>query len=438
MDKQSVRLEDLEKSMQDLDLPPGLDTASSNTIHPSTTPLHPQSFTFPTPPTPHDDFMTDKEKDIIAKLHLNQLHSHNLPTSIADYYYQNMAKRKRAGAEDGPLYFPAGLASIGKTGGKRAVKATEFRVEGSLGSISKTSHHRPRTQFQPPTVSTVVPSTTTTTGSGNETAERLFDLCLVIEEAQLRLAEDVEATPAAQQHCHDMVEGARSKCEHLIATSSLSPLLDNNKGRAAMGRLLSVLSLQQALMVCARVIESLEGAQSLHTASTSSTTPDPLSQDLVPQMVQCISKADWKDTLYLFQLLIKKPSLPWLLQRRTGLVLVCVVLSRLEVIKQQEEGSEHEQELEQYCQQLYSSHLVDHLVDIFFPSSSSAPNSSNQQYTWQCLALIAANVDGDCKREMVLELRETVMAVIETRNARSVKMMNVFLNALGLDASQLQ
>jgi hypothetical protein len=58
-------------------------------------------------------------------------------------------------------------------------------------------------------------------------------------------------------------------------------------------------------------------------------------------------------------------------------------------------------------------------------------------YVWQLLALIAVNVDGDKKRDAVLELRETVMSVVEGGSQKAIKSMNVFLNALGLDASQL-
>ena len=48
------------------------------------------------------------------------------------------------------------------------------------------------------------------------------------------------------------------------------------------------------------------------------------------------------------------------------------------------------------------------------------------------------NIESDRKRSMILELRDKILVIVEEADERAVKNLNVFLNALGLDASQLK
>ena len=120
------------------------------------------------------------------------------------------------------------------------------------------------------------------------------------------------------------------------------------------------------------------------------------------------------------------------------MVLLCILLSRLEILKAagQDEStsilsSVFIDEASLLTETMFDS-LEGHLLEFFNPT-----DPSRDFYAWQCLALLAMNVESDRKRSMILELRDKILLVVEQEES-AVKNLNVFLNALGLDASQLK
>jgi hypothetical protein len=437
-----VSIKELEQSMQsttiqNLDRPPGLEQAYG----PQHLLVREETFSVPNSAEGdnYSDFMTQKEKDIVAHLHISQLRT-GLPANQDDYYYINLSKKASKEQEGRPLYFPTPQIKS-----SRHIRATEFKVEGSLGSISKASHHRPRTQFQPPSISKRIIQE----GFGGleweikRLSESMFAHALTFDLAQLRLSENVEASEEAQEADHNSIrrmQGILHDALYLdyddeswassnFVIAKISALLQEPKGRRAVGRAINVLSPEHSLLFIKRLFGILDQIFCLRDSEME----EHFLSDVIASCVGCVSRADTEYCAQVLEILIKKTTLPWLLQHKTGLIVVCMLLSRLEVIKQQQEADNDG--LEHIYENLYVRHLRDHLVDIFF--TNLGPKEQYVYYVWQLLALLAVNIDGEKKREMVLELRETVMGIVESKNQRAIKNMNVFLNALGLDAAQL-
>ncbi len=436
-------IKDLERSMQSttvqsLDRPPGLEPAHNPQHHMLS---HRETFLVANPleSDRFADFMTQKEKDIVAHLHISQLRT-GLPAHRDDYYYVSLSKKASKEQEGRPLYFPTPQIKS-----SRHIRATEFKVEGSLGSISKASHQRPRTQFHPPNMGkrNVQDEVGDAEWEVKRLSESIFSHTLSHDLAQLRLSEIVDAPKDAQEDDLATIKKEQNAIwselsldldeEDWVQSSSnvakMSALLQESKGRRAMGRAIYSLPLEQALLLIKRLICILDQTYCIRDGELE----EQFLAEVITACVGCVSRADSEYCVQVLEALIKKSTLPWLLQRKTGLIVVCMLMSRLEVIKQQQETAlDH---IEPVYDDLYVEHIRDHLVDIFF--TATGQKEQYVYYAWQFLALLAVNVEGEKKREMVLELRETVMGVVESKNPRALKSMNVFLNALGLDASQL-
>jgi hypothetical protein len=230
----------------------------------------------------------------------------------------------------------------------------------------------------------------------------------------------------------------------------LSQILGMSKGGKAVGRALKAVSHEAAITLAERILIVLPLLERSIVAGTGPAMDAFIADVLVP-LVSVVGRSDWREVFSLFQALLghsshsSSPSAPssigWLLAGKVGLVSACMLLSRLECLKESMSLSEdtiEQLELSESCEQLYDVVLHDRLSSILASPGRGASSTEHDHYAWQFLALLAVNVDGERKRSMVMELREKVLAVVGEGSAKAIKSMNVFLNALGLDASQLQ
>lgn len=134
-------------------------------------------------------------------------------------------------------------------------------------------------------------------------------------------------------------------------------------------------------------------------------------------------------------------------------MIACVILSvksrqrNIGNLNEQEEESGDNDNLFSFASSLSSIHLLydrlsDHLLfDDNIQSSSLSKNEKEDHnkdyYIWQFYALLSINLNVERKRKMILELREKIINIIEKKDPIKIANLNVFLNALGLDASQL-
>ena len=120
-------------------------------------------------------------------------------------------------------------------------------------------------------------------------------------------------------------------------------------------------------------------------------------------------------------------------------------MSRLELCKSTNNDPSDPILTEQWpvvAKQLYDL-IADRLNDFYsIPSlKTSSPKlggfDGGDFYVWQFMALVALNVDADAKKAMIVELRDKIMSIVEHGSQKNLSHLNLFLNVLGLDSSQL-
>jgi hypothetical protein len=144
-------------------------------------------------------------------------------------------------------------------------------------------------------------------------------------------------------------------------------------------------------------------------------------------LVPFIAKCPLEGIQSKLSLLAKKSSLPWIVTNKAGVVLSCIILSRVEILKAAGE------EIPSGIAEAFFDQIQDRLSDVF----ANLHGVDSEFYGWQFMALLAMNCDADRKRVMVMDLRDRIMVVVQKNDPKNVSNLNIFLNVLGLDASQL-
>ncbi|KAJ1976759.1 DNA topoisomerase 2-associated protein pat1 [Dimargaris cristalligena] len=190
----------------------------------------------------------------------------------------------------------------------------------------------------------------------------------------------------------------------------------------------------------------------------------------------------------LFALLLERNNIPWIARSKAGLSLLTVFISRGEALRQQQQQQQQQgglgtsEELTQF-EQLYhrlfatlrsyfatlfpATSLSSSLLSPTTPNSNGAgasadstngaPSASsssvaaaaainNDLYIWQFLAAMAVGATPEQQHALVTEVREKVMELIglatsnrvgAAQSTQLIANVNLFLHALGLDATQL-
>ncbi|XP_070581162.1 LOW QUALITY PROTEIN: protein PAT1 homolog 1-like [Ptychodera flava] len=217
----------------------------------------------------YDNLMTQKEKDWIIKIQMMQLQSNN--PYLDDYYYQTFVLKKRALEKQN-----SGVESENKGSDPEIImpqpKQTEARqykpahFEGTLGTVSVASVNNPRKMINVRTPSQQEDDQNV--GSKDLTVRKRAHLLLGIEKIYTLLLEldDLEKKALALPEDDKDIEQERQKLVNQIFNSLSVPnklqtgqdnyflqILSINKGRRLIGRVLPVLSSNQA----ASVVEAL-------------------------------------------------------------------------------------------------------------------------------------------------------------------------------------
>ncbi|KAI8877390.1 hypothetical protein K501DRAFT_42489 [Backusella circina FSU 941] len=183
-----------------------------------------------------------------------------------------------------------------------------------------------------------------------------------------------------------------------------------------------------------------------------------------PPLLRVIAEAPLSIVIHLFQLLITKNNVAMVAQTKPGLAFLTMLLSRAEILKQgggvlQGLSAPTPEELAHW-QELYSS-LFDTLRNRYITTFPSLyylvpliPNTPMIQlslsvddiYVWQFLAAMAVGASMEQQHILVTEVRDRVMENIVLAKSNRLPLdqashrianVNLFLHALGLDASQV-
>lgn len=418
---------------------------------------------------PNREFMNRFERNLIMKIHTTQLTTET--PLMDDFYYQALTKKKAMMAEGtGPLlYFPLPSAAErqkelqrrelrkkqrekerekerGKEENNSSANVTvEISAELVLGKVSHSTSRKPRQQLQIPAMTI---STTTTSGnpmSLNEKVlkgiEAIYADILAVEDFYL-LQEEFEnrGDNSSAPELPDLKELTRTANETIYRELNFRNEAEVNhefihfltipKGKSIVSRLLKLLDEEGKEKFLSIMIEHFDFLEIVRPETGLNVIDAFIAQVLSP-LVGFVGEAEWPCVLEGLKGLFGKRSFVWIALTKAGMVLLCILLSRLEILKASAEEV-HVDTSALLTEKMFDA-LEGHLLEFF-----SSTDPSRDFYAWQFLALLAMNVESDRKRSMILELRDKILVVVETGDERQVKNLNVFLNALGLDASQLK
>ena len=478
--------------------PPGLVTSPKASAAPSTlisgltqaAPSASYLATSSTAPLPRDDpnrgFMNRFERELIQRIHTHQLTTDN--PHMDDFYYQSLTKKRAANASSSSaaplLYFP--LPSVAdrerefqrrqqrRARRERELAAKEGRepesvpvkstkessgeaLELVLGKVSHSSSRKPRQQLQ-------IPSSFAEGDSIKEdvlvslhervlkSIESVYASVLSVEDCYLRAegvavergegsvpSEEVEKRPeftdllqnAQQQVAQELGLNAAATAE--AADHEFIHFLTIPKGKGILPRALKMLSSEQRERFLFKLVKFFDFLDVVRP-ETPVAVVDAFIASVLSPLVAFVGEAEWETVLTALKDVFAKRSFVWIALTKAGMVLLCILLSRVEILKATagEETVAEVEEAAKLTERIFDA-LEGHLAELFTVRVAD----NREFYAWQFLALLAMNVDSERKRNMIMELRDKILMIVESGEESSINNLNVFLNALGLDASQL-
>lgn len=296
--------------------------------------------------------------------------------------------------------------------------------------------------------------------------ETIYNTLIELE----RAASETEANEVLQTRLKNDIWG-------LLHLSDIVPLdqphvfmqiLHYSKGKKLIPRLIPYLTPQQSLTFVDVLLTRLNDSDACSLSKKPSREcVDLFMNYVVPPVVTFVSTAALPVVSACLRVLMIRHSMLWVAGSKVGLAILTMLLSRAEIVKQggHVEGDTvsplpTDRDLQNWNSlygQLFQT-LQGHFADLFVSGQESKPAplyrdeqgrtfTSNLEayddlYVWQFLAAMSVSATSiDQQRVLVTEVRQQVLQAV--RNAKinpeddSLETVNLFLNALGLDASQL-
>ncbi|KAI7818802.1 topoisomerase II-associated protein PAT1-domain-containing protein [Gamsiella multidivaricata] len=360
---------------------------------------------------------------------------------------------------------------------KRNPKRTNVTVEGALGKIAVNSVLNPRQLLQvskrgstndvsagnspkPPSPGSVSTKSHTVLGW----IENVYTYVLALEQKRRqlppppRLGEEELAREAIQRWSEEYGELARKMWNELRITVPIGKvhphpfisILNYSKGKKVIPRVLRHLLPEQTLTLLTMLVanfESLNVCKSEVYADVQGNQEIELFMNtIVPPLLGFVSEAPFRIVVGLLALFIERNNMIWVARSKPGLAFLTLFLSRAEILKQGHGNYPipDEREIQQW-NELYNrlfSQLQTHFSALFMPTATMAEDV----HVWRFLAAMAVGASVEQQHVLVTEVREQVLEnVVAAKTSRStpekaaqrIANVNLFLHALGLDASQV-
>ncbi|KAF5361759.1 hypothetical protein D9756_002510 [Leucocoprinus leucothites] len=322
--------------------------------------------------------------------------------------------------------------------------------------------------------------------------EALYDLILNVEQVkrdQPLPEEEQEHHDAWQQDYDALMDNVWDELRVLVPLETSDPhpfisILGPSKGKKILPRLTRHLSSQRMLtlltllVACFGQLDVVRNAPFLDSAEDD---PEHIEVErqtnaflasVMQSILPIVAKSNLRLITGLLGLLLDRSNVVAVARTKPGLALLTLFLSRVEVIKQSiASGTQDIAEIPTTEEAQQWSNMFNHLFDlvaphmlVLFPSSRivQAPAQGQQQqqqqqqhsvydnadqYVWQFLAAFALHGSLDQHQVLVAALREKILDNLlavsrgrfTTEEERNTKLgnVNLFLNALGLDSSQI-
>jgi len=254
-------------------------------------------------------------------------------------------------------------------------------------------------------------------------------------------------------------------------------ILSVHKGKKLIPRIARHCSPERIYAILKLIVSHFDTLKVCHMATTNTPSQEQDRSDFVsledvelfmntviPPMLAYVAEAPFSTICDLLQLMLQRNDIIYVAKSKAGLSLLTMFLSRAEILKQgggalQGLASCTEEEIirwDMLYQQLYDK-LHDQFLTFFpppviLPGNNQAinavhlANNADDTYVWQFLAAIAVGASMEQQHSLVTEVRDRVMEdiVMSSSNrlpaeqaAHKISNVNLFLHALGLDASQV-
>ncbi|KAG0036333.1 hypothetical protein BGZ82_004359 [Podila clonocystis] len=359
---------------------------------------------------------------------------------------------------------------------KRNPKRTNVTVEGALGKIAVNSVLNPRQLLQvskrgandnsggsspkPPSPGPVSTKSHTVLGW----IENVYTYVLALEQKRRqqppppRMGEEEIAGEAIRRWNEEYGILAQKMWNELRITVPIGivhphpfiSILNYSKGKKVIPRVLRHLLPEQTLTLLTMLVanfESLNVCKSEVYADVQGNQEIELFMNtIVPPLLGFVSEAPFRIVVGLLALFIERNNMIWVARSKPGLAFLTLFLSRAEILKQGQGNYPipDDREINQW-NELYNrlfSQLQTHFSALFMPKATMAEDV----HVWRFLAAMAVGATVEQQHVLVTEVREQVLenviAAQTTRMtpekaAQKINNVNLFLHALGLDASQV-
>ncbi|KAF9097924.1 hypothetical protein BGX23_007630 [Mortierella sp. AD031] len=447
----------------------------------------------------HNGLMTQNDKDFINRIQISQLVTDD--PYADDFYCQvYTALRNRhlqqMGIPGSMMDSEGGQGEGRRRGGngrteqrmqqqvqrivsdaKRNPKRTNVTVEGALGKIAVNSVLNPRQLLQvskrgsytessgsnspkPPSPGPVSTKSHTVLGW----IENVYTYVLALEQKRRqqppppRMGEEEIAGEAIRRWNEEYGVLARKMWNELRVTVPIGivhphpfiSILNYSKGKKVIPRVLRHLLPEQTLTLLTMLVanfESLNVCKSEVYADVQGNQEIELFMNtIVPPLLGFVSEAPFRIVVGLLALFIERNNMIWVARSKPGLAFLTLFLSRAEILKlgQGNYPIPDDREINQW-NELYHrlfGQLQTHFSALFMPKATMAEDV----HVWRFLAAMAVGATVDQQHVLVTEVREQVLDnVIAAQTSRlspekaaqRIGNVNLFLHALGLDASQV-
>lgn len=224
-------------------------------------------------------------------------------------------------------------------------------------------------------------------------------------------------------------------------------MLNHNKGKKLLPRAFPHLDNRRRLTVFTRMVSAIDQLDVVRNGAyvDDQDLPavvrkaiDVFSQTVLPPIVHLISEAELGIVTGFFDILLSSENLLRLTQTKVGQTIFTVLISRAELILQEQPENEADSETEAWkasFAKLFNAIKGD--LGSLFP-----PRQVDNSYVWHFLASLALTADLSMQRELVDGVRDRIFSTISEAKALPVDVgtpkitnLNMFLNVMGLNAT---
>lgn len=242
--------------------------------------------------------------------------------------------------------------------------------------------------------------------------------------------------------------------------ASLAFFMSFSKGRKALAKITRALPKEQAFLLLYSIITCMQNLalRSTHPVDVLAELEEYATHVVFP-FVQLISEAPMSYVLDTIENLVKQNAAVPLAKNKPGMLFLTLLMSRAELFKQKttQSGSANSDEeakslVTRWDNQVFPAFFAafqnrfaslfppSHIIPPIVTSSSLTipqPIPVDDTYVWNFFAALAASSAIEQHRVLVAEARDKIFEVITAQGTDGKRKVNLFLNALGLDASQL-